>query len=51
MTRNGFNQAKHQSTSKINLTLSKAHILFLEDNDNIDMKNTYQNYKGTPSYI
>ena len=46
MTRNRFNQAKHQSTSKStstnNLTLSKAHGLFLEDNDNIDMKDTYK---------
>ena len=25
-----------------NLTLSKAHGLFLEDNDNIDMKDTYK---------
>ena len=47
MTRNGFNQAKHQSgnpllglTSTNNLTLSRAHGLFLEDNDNIDMKDT-----------
>ena len=40
MRRNRFNQAKHQSTSKNNLTLSKTHILFLEDDDNIDMKNT-----------
>ena len=46
MTRNRFNQAKHQSTSTstsmINLTLSKAHGLFPEDNDNIDMKDTYK---------
>ena len=59
MTRNRFNQAKHQwrsmtggpwgnpllgstSTSTNNLTLSKAHGLFLEDNDNIDMKDTYK---------
>ena len=41
MTRNRFNQAKHQSTSMNNLTLSKAHGLFLEDND-IDMKDTYK---------
>ena len=62
MTRNRFNQAKHQwrsmsgglsgnpllgSTSTIgsadhwhNLTQSKARGLFLEDNDNIDMKDT-----------
>ena len=44
MTRNIFNQAKHQatSTSMSNLTLSKSHGLFLEDNDNIDMKDTYK---------
>ena len=56
MTRNRFNQAKNQSgnsllglTSTIssadrchNLTLSKARGLFLEDNDNIDMKDTYK---------
>ena len=46
MTRNRFNQAKHQSistsTSMNNLTLSKARGLFLEDNDNIDMKDTYK---------
>ena len=51
MTRNRFNQAKHQlgnpllgstSTSTNNLTLSKAHGLFLEVNDNIDMKDTYK---------
>ena len=39
-----MNQAKHKSTSKStnNLTLSKARGLFLEDNDNIDMKDTYK---------
>ena len=42
MTRNRFNQAEHQSTSTNNLTLSKARGLFLEDNDNIDMKDTYK---------
>ena len=57
MTRNRFNQAKHQwrsmtggpsvnpllgSTSANNLTLCKARGLFLEDNDNIDMKDTYK---------
>ena len=44
MTRNRFNQAKQQSTttSTNNLTLSKARGLFLEDNDNIDMKDTYK---------
>ena len=47
MTRNRFNQANrstgrwyHQSTN--NLTLSKARGFFLEDNDNIDMKDTYK---------
>ena len=49
MTRNRFNQAKHLSgnpllgsTSTNNLTLSKARGLFLEDNDNTDMKDTYK---------
>ena len=51
MTRNRFNQAKHKSgnpllgstsTSTNNLTLSKARVLFLEDNDNIGMKDTYK---------
>ena len=44
MTRNRFNQAKHKSTSTStnNLTLSEARGLFLEDNDNIDMKDTYK---------
>ena len=49
MTRNRFNQAKNQSgnsllglTSTNNLTLSKARGLFLEDNDDIDMKDTYK---------
>ena len=44
MTRNRFNQAKHKSasTSTNNLTLSKARGLFLEDNDNIDMKDNYK---------
>ena len=47
MTRNRFNQAKHQGASgnplhgsTVNLTLSKARGCFLEDNDNIDMKDT-----------
>ena len=56
MTRNRFNQAKHQSgnsllgstsTSTNNLTLCKARGLFLEDNDTIDMNDTY---KITSSY-
>ena len=51
MTRNRFNQAKHKSgnpllgstsTSTNNLTLSKARGLFLENNDKIDMKDTYK---------
>ena len=59
MTRNRFNQAKHQwrsmtggpsgnpllgstSTSPNNLTLSKARVLLRENNDNIDMKDTYK---------
>ena len=59
MTRNRFNQAKHQwrsmtgdpsgnsllgstSTSTNHLTLSKARGLIQEDNDNIDMKDTYK---------
>ena len=44
MTRNRFNHAKHKSTSTStsNLTLSKARGLFLEDNDDIDMKDTYK---------
>ena len=57
MTRNRFNQAKHQwrsmtrgpsgnpllgSTSTNNLTLSKARGLFLENNDNIDMNDTHK---------
>ena len=44
MTRNEFNQAKHisTSTSTNNLTLSKVRGLFLEDNDNINMKDTYK---------
>ena len=42
MTRNRFNQAKHQWGNGNNLTLSKARGLFLEDNDDIDMKNTYK---------
>ena len=48
MKRNRFNLANYQktststSTSTKNLTLSKARGLFLEDNDNIDMRNTYK---------
>ena len=42
MTGNRFNQAKHQMGNGDNLTLSKALGLFLEDNENIDMKDTYR---------
>ena len=42
MTRNRFNQAKHHMGKGNNLTLSKARGLFLEHNNNIDMKNTYK---------
>ena len=51
MTRNRFNQAKHKSTSgnplhgsksTNNLTLINVRGLFLEANDNIDMKDTYK---------
>ena len=40
MTRNRFNQAKRHIGNGNNLTLSKALGLFLEDNDDIDMKDT-----------
>ena len=45
---NRFRQAKHQSGKRLfgssgnNLTISKARGLFLEDNYNIDMKDTYK---------
>ena len=42
MTRSRFNQAKHHMGNGNNLTLSKVRGLFLEDNDNIDMKDTYK---------
>ena len=49
MSRYRFNQAKHKlgkpllgSTSTNNITLSKARGLFLEDKENIDMKDTYK---------
>ena len=49
MTRNRFNQAKHWGNhfadhmgNGNNLTLSKVRGLFLEDNDSIDMKDTYK---------
>ena len=41
MTRNRFNQAK-QASSNISLSPCKACQLFLEDNDNIDLKDTYK---------
>ena len=45
MTRNRFNQAKQQSllgSVKNNLTTNKARQLFVEKNDNIDMRDTYE---------
>ena len=42
MTRNRFNQAKRHIGKGNNLTLSKARGLFIEDNDDIDMKDTYK---------
>ena len=42
MTRNKFNQAKQQRASSNNLTANKTRQLILEDNDNIDMKDTYK---------
>ena len=42
MTRNRFDQAKQHMGNGNNLTLSKARGLFLEDNDNINMKDTYK---------
>ena len=42
MTRNRFNQAKHHMVNGNNLTLSQARGLFLEDKDNIDLKDTYK---------
>ena len=42
MTRNRFNQAKRHIGNENNLTLSKARGLFLEDNDDIDIKDTYK---------
>ena len=41
MTRNRFNQA-NQALSNFSLSPSKARQLFLEDNDNIDLKDTYK---------
>ena len=48
MTRKTLNQVKQQGVSTSNLTLSKARVLFLEDNDNNDMKDTYKNTKVHP---
>ena len=49
MTRNRFNQPKQQSGNQLlgsaktnNLTTNKACQLFLEDNNNIGMKDTYK---------
>ena len=42
MTRNKFNQAKHQSAITISLSASKGHQLFFEDDDDIDMRDTYK---------
>ena len=42
MTRKRFNQAKHHLGNGNNLTLNRARGLFLEDDDNIDMKDTYK---------
>ena len=41
MTRKKINRAK-QALSNISLSPSKARQLFLEDNDNIDLKDTYK---------
>ena len=41
MTGHRFNQAK-QASSNISLSPSKARQLFLDDNDNIDLKDTYK---------
>ena len=48
MTRNRFNQAKHHMGNGNNLTLTKARGLLLEDNDNIDLKDTYEITKVHP---
>ena len=51
MTRNRVNQVKQQAllgSAKINITTKKARQLFLEDNDNIDMKDTYKNTNEHP---
>ena len=49
MTRNRFNQAKQQSGNPLlgsaitnNLTRNNGGQLFLEDNDNIEMNDTYK---------
>ena len=53
MTKNRFNQANRSTgrwhyQSASNLTLNKARDLFLEDNDKIDMKDTYKITKLHP---
>ena len=48
MTRNRFNEGKRHIGNGNNLTLSKARGLFLEDNDDIDMKDTYKITKVHP---
>ena len=40
--KNRFNQAEHQSAITNSLSKSKDRQIFLEDNDNIDMKYTYK---------
>ena len=51
MTRNRFNKAILSGNPFLgsaitnNLTTNKARQLFLEDNDNIDMKDTYKTMK------
>ena len=48
MTRNKFNQAKHQSAITNSLSASKALQLFLEENLNTDMKDTCKITKVHP---
>ena len=42
MTSNRFNQTKNHGASTNDVTLSRARWLFSEDNDNINMKETYK---------
>ena len=49
MTRNRFNQAKYRSATTNNFSASKVPQLFLEDNDNFDMKDTYKNTNKHPT--